>query len=732
MFDLSDDSEASVDLPTDLSSNQLLVERVITKVFTQYHCDVVITDRLRSLFTSKLWRMGKALQALGGTGRARQIQKWKDTKWPIELHDKEIIPSNRKRKPDNVLIQSSKPKYAKVESDLKESKKKLKDMTNQVQLLNRSNKKLSLALKANGVSNASTPVRGRGKKKWTQYSSQYQRKKRKQIAQDVRSALSFVADDNFEHTKVELRNSESGEVLTVHNDGRTLVQKQHSPEPQNLVSKTLYIKERYNLSNTAYHELAMVNSSLPRSYALTKAARELDALSIIRPTPGKVHGVQQSLTERLLKHARHLKEANPLFPQGSHIRVKITGDGTVISRSMHAVVIAFTIVEDGANPNSPGGNHTIALLNTGENYTDLLESLEDIRDEIQHLKSLSLDGVQYGVEFFLGADWKYLALIIGIEAANARYSCIWCTCPSEDRHDISKEWSFRDKDKGARTIEDIQRLAALKKRGSVKFGCARQPIFPSIPIDHVIPDVLHLFLRICDVLINLLILELRRLDGIEKSKLQTFDRSKTRHVVKYEEFLNNECKISFHMYLDKEKKTLKWRDLRGPEKIQLLKVVNLPNLFPEINNATKIQEIWVEFREIYGVLRSTTPLSTSEVKTFKSRIWKWLTLFLSVYQTKHVTPYMHLLVSHIPEFLEKYGTISQFSQQGLEKLNDDITKDYFRSTNHRDPDALKQLLLKLNRLEELEGQDCSRSKQVHVCRKCKNAGHNSRTCSRAL
>lgn len=122
MFDLSDDSEASVDLPTDLSSNQLLVERVITKVFTQYHCDVVITDRLRSLFTSKLWRMGKALQALGGTGRARQIQKWKDTKWPIELHDKEIIPSNRKRKPDNVLIQSSKPKYAKVESDLKESK----------------------------------------------------------------------------------------------------------------------------------------------------------------------------------------------------------------------------------------------------------------------------------------------------------------------------------------------------------------------------------------------------------------------------------------------------------------------------------------------------------------------------------------------------------------------------------------------------------------------------------
>ena len=53
-----------------------------------------------------------------------------------------------------------------------------------------------------------------------------------------------------------------------------------------------------------------------------------------------------------------------------------------------------------------------------------------------------------------------------------------------------------------------------------------------------------------------------------------------------------------------------------------------------------------------------------------------------------------------------YGTLAPFSQQGLEKLSDDLTKDYFRSTNHRDYDALKQMLLKLNRLEDLTDQDC--------------------------
>lgn len=86
--------------------------------------------------------------------------------------------------------------------------------------------------------------------------------------------------------------------------------------------------------------------------------------------------------------------------------------------------------------------------------------------------------------------------------------------------------------------------------------------------------------------------------------------------------------------------------------------------------------------------------------------------------------YMHTLVSHVPEFSEMYGTIALFSQQGLEKLNE----DYFRSTNHRDRDALKQMLLKLNRLEELTDEGCIRSKQTHLSTLCKKPGHNSRTC----
>jgi len=89
---------------------------------------------------------------------------------------------------------------------------------------------------------------------------------------------------------------------------------------------------------------------------------------------------------------------------------------------MHTVVIAFSIVQS----NSPQGNHTV---NTDEHYEHLSKALEEIQDEIEQLTTIKVDDEEYRIEFFLGTDWKFLALVVGIESASAIYSCIWCTCP---------------------------------------------------------------------------------------------------------------------------------------------------------------------------------------------------------------------------------------------------------------------------------------------------------------
>lgn len=85
--------------------------------------------------------------------------------------------------------------------------------------------------------------------------------------------------------------------------------------------------------------------------------------------------------------------------------------------------------------------------------------------------------------------------------------------PEDERGDISAQWSLSDKDKGVRTIDENIKLAErLHSRKS--YNASNKPLFPTIPLENVVIDNLHLFLHTSDVLIDLLITELRRQDAI--------------------------------------------------------------------------------------------------------------------------------------------------------------------------------------------------------------------------
>ena len=106
--------------------------------------------------------------------------------------------------------------------------------------------------------------------------------------------------------------------------------------------------------------------------------------------------------------------------------------------------------------------------------------------------------------------------------------------------------------------------------------------------------------------------------------------------------------------------------------------------------------------------------------------------FLSIYPAKYVTPYMHCMMHHISEFMSLHGSILSFTQQGMEKYNDVMTKDYFRSTCHRGEECLLQILQKRNRLEYLQAMGAKRTRQQTVsCSNCQQKGHNMWTCALA-
>ena len=326
-----------------------------------------------------------------------------------------------------------------------------------------------------------------------------------------------------------------------------------------------------------------------------------------------------------------------------------------------------------------------------------------------------------------------LMLCTGIDSACSRYSCIWCKCPSEERYDSHKEWSLTDKEKGARTVEENTETATLR-RGKKQFNVSHPPLFPGIPLKNVVIDNLHLFLRVSDVLINLLVVELKRQDGIERVKKMTaFDPEHFSHINAFQVFVTSLGIPDLNFYIDKSSKELKCRSLTGPEKLKVLRRICIVGLLPrfETTEAEKIQFLWDELLQLNFIFsKPARELSLADIDIFESRARTWVRKFIDVYHEKNITPYIHALMNHVPEFMRIHSSILPFTQQGLEKYNDIMTKQYFRSSNHKSEQALVQIMEKQNRLEYLRDQGVQPAKCFEVvCSKCGHTGHNQRTCS---
>ena len=70
----------------------------------------------------------------------------------------------------------------------------------------------------------------------------------------------------------------------------------------------------------------------------------------------------------------------------------------------------------------------------------------------------------------MGGDWKFLAIVMGIDSARSEYACIWCKCSKEERANMDKTWSITH---GARTeqenilinllLVDLKRVDAIER-----------------------------------------------------------------------------------------------------------------------------------------------------------------------------------------------------------------------------------------------------------------------------
>ena len=168
----------------------------------------------------------------------------------------------------------------------------------------------------------------------------------------------------------------------------------------------LFVKDKYSISDQAFHELSMITPGLPSSSTIKKLATSMNSKFNISPCPNGIIGVQQSLRLRIAYHIKSLlektKENADQFP--STIRVKLTGNGTRIARGLNIVNFAFTILEEGAKAQSVAGNHILAIMKVSESYDELISGLKDICQEARDLDVITIDQKIYKITFFLGSS----------------------------------------------------------------------------------------------------------------------------------------------------------------------------------------------------------------------------------------------------------------------------------------------------------------------------------------
>ncbi len=375
--------------------------------------------------------------------------------------------------------------------------------------------------------------------------------------------------------------------------------------------------------------------------------------------------------------------------------------------------------------------------------------------ELSKIDKITINDKQFKLKFVIGGDMNFSLILFGLNLANAKYSCMYCTTKQTDFSNVTDDYKI------TRTIEQSKNIYNenhLKKKNiDTSLGVVNLPIFDFIGFDELIYDILHQFLRIPEKLLELFLNDLNELD-----KYNGPDLEKRLNLKAFKLFLEDTCRIQ-NPFKTKDSTLGRYelRSFRGEDIDKLLEsnfdfhynqglvtfndkidsllllvnkhnsveslvtqeIIQVRNLNDDnefekykIQKFNFIKTIWHEYKIINNILKSIHLYNNEYLDILNMRLKNWLRLFLKAYHKQHITPYMHIITSHTIELLKKYKNLNKFNMQGLEKTNDVLKTIYYKKTNRKKKGKayLKQLIhvrmreemsnLDYKSLDEIENQ----------------------------
>ncbi|PKY35367.1 hypothetical protein RhiirB3_456076, partial [Rhizophagus irregularis] len=246
--------------------------------------------------------------------------------------------------------------------------------------------------------------------------------------------------------------------------------------------------------------------------------------------------------------------------------------GRNVGRKVKHVMIVMTLLNNLSGLQKLENYYTLVLYPGAETYESLKNVLVPLISDLCNLKKNGFNqigGNHWPVELYFSSDWKFLAICLGIKAANAQYFCPWCDCRKDEINIKSK------------TIN--KSMDNIKKNYNQTNGHVKEPLFHMIPLKNWVCDELHVFLRITDRLWELMLSDLQR---------ETRDEEIWKIKILSE---MQRLKISFYFWREKTNNNLSYTLLMGPDKLKILKEFDLSAVFQSKTRAEQIRALWNQF-----------------------------------------------------------------------------------------------------------------------------------------
>lgn len=315
------------------------------------------THRLHRIIVRRANHLKEKLRnKKGGAPRQKFLQQ----SWELKLQE------------DEIKVSAMRAKIQELEQKLDKSREESSDLSEQVSALACQKEALEartkkLESKVCSLSEKS-PVTGRGRsssKDFSDYSKSHQRRLKRARTRKCEDSLLWLHQEGLTPLAVDVKNRSTGRTEKITLDRGEMEEifgpDELTEENIDILNMILLIKDQYNISSSAYHELTQICKALPRTYRVKERIKELNSHWNIRPTPHGTVGFQQSLEDRLrIRVQKLLKDSNSdsKFVHDRTLRVKLSGDGTKIGKRLHVVNFMFTLLDEGKKAYSFEGNHS--------------------------------------------------------------------------------------------------------------------------------------------------------------------------------------------------------------------------------------------------------------------------------------------------------------------------------------------------------------------------------------